>query len=45
VRVWVGIPVVDNNNLLIGNHYFEPDRDLKISENYLNFLEENLDTH
>jgi hypothetical protein len=28
--VWVEIPVVDNYNLLIGNHYFAPDCDVKI---------------
>jgi hypothetical protein len=36
--VWVRITVADNYNLLIGNHYFSPDCDVKIIENYLNFL-------
>jgi hypothetical protein len=43
--VWVEITVADNNNLLIGNHYFAPDCDVKIIENYLNLLEQNLNTH
>jgi hypothetical protein len=43
--VWVEIPVVDSNNLLTGNHYFAPDCDVKIIENYLNLLEQNLNTH
>jgi hypothetical protein len=43
--VWVEITVADNNNLLIGNHYFAPDNDANIIENYLNFLEQNLNTH
>jgi hypothetical protein len=43
--VWVEITVADNNNLLIGNHYFAPDCDVKIIENYLNLLEQNLNAH
>jgi hypothetical protein len=43
--VWVEVPVVDNYSLLIGNHYFAPDCDVKIIENYLNFLELNLNIH
>jgi hypothetical protein len=43
--VWVEIPVPDNNNLFIGNHYFAPDCDVKIIENYLNLLEQNSNTH
>jgi hypothetical protein len=43
--VWVEIPVHDNYSLLIGNHYFPPDCDVKIIEDYLNYLEHNLSTH
>jgi hypothetical protein len=39
--VWVEIPVHDNYSLLIGN-YVQPDCDVKIIEDYLNFLEHNL---
>jgi hypothetical protein len=42
--VWVEIAVADNNNLLIGNRYFAPECDVKIIENYLNLLEQNLNT-
>jgi hypothetical protein len=43
--MWVEIPVADNNNLLIGNHYFALDCDVNMIENYLNLLEQNLNTH
>jgi hypothetical protein len=43
--VWVEIPVHDNYSLLIGNHYFPPDCDVKIIEVYLNFSEHNLSAH
>jgi hypothetical protein len=43
--VWVEIPVRDNYSLLIGNHYFAPDCDVKIIENYSNSLEVNLNSH
>jgi hypothetical protein len=43
--VWVEIPVRDNYSLLIGNHCFSPDCDVKIIENYLNSLEVNLNSH
>jgi hypothetical protein len=36
--VCVKIPVRDNYNLFIGNHYFAPEYDVKIVENYLKFL-------
>jgi hypothetical protein len=42
--VWVEMTVADNNNLLIRNHYFAPDCNLNIIENYLNLLEQNLNT-
>jgi hypothetical protein len=40
--VWIEIPVPDGFNLLVGNHYFPPDADAKVSENYFNSLETNL---
>jgi hypothetical protein len=43
--VWVEIPVHDSYSLLIGNHYFPPDCDVKFIEDYLNFLEHNLSAH
>jgi hypothetical protein len=43
--VWIEIPIRDNCNLLIGNHYFAPDCEIKIIENYLNSLEVNLNFH
>jgi hypothetical protein len=43
--VWVKFPVSDNYNLLVGNHYFAPVCDVKVIENYSNFLEQNLKTH
>jgi hypothetical protein len=43
--VWVEVPVADNYNLLIGNHYFAPDCDVKIIGNYSSSLEQNLSTH
>jgi hypothetical protein len=38
--VWIEIPTRDNN-LLLGNHYIAPDSNVKIIENYLNFLKQN----
>jgi hypothetical protein len=43
--VWVKIPVHNNYSLLIGSHYFQPDCDVKIIEDYINFLEQNLNIH
>jgi hypothetical protein len=43
--VWVEIPVIDNYSLPTGNHYFKPDCDVKLIENYLNSLEVNLNSH
>jgi endonuclease/exonuclease/phosphatase (EEP) superfamily protein YafD len=43
--VWAEITVAENKNLLIGNHYFAPGSDVKITENNLNLLEQNLNTH
>jgi hypothetical protein len=43
--VWIEIPATDNFNLLIGNHYFAPDCDIKSNKNDLNYLEQNLNTH
>jgi hypothetical protein len=42
--VGVEIIVADNNNLLTGNHYFAHDCNVKITENYSNLLEQNLNT-
>jgi hypothetical protein len=38
-------PISDKYSLLIGNHNFSPDCDVKITKNYLNFLEQNVSTH
>jgi hypothetical protein len=43
--VWIEIPVSDNFSLLIGNHYFPPDCNVTIIGDYLNFLEQNLNSH
>lgn len=42
--VWIEIPVIDNLNLLIGNHYFLPYFNVTIIYNYLKFWEHNLNT-
>jgi hypothetical protein len=42
--LWVEIHVGDNYRLLIGNHYFAPDCGIEVFENYLNFLEANLNS-
>jgi hypothetical protein len=43
--VWIKIPVSDNVNRPIGNHYFPPDCNVTIIDNYLNSLEGNLNAH
>jgi hypothetical protein len=43
--VQVEICVRYNCSLLTGSHYFSSDCDIKIIENYLNFLEVNLNFH
>ncbi|PNF43033.1 hypothetical protein B7P43_G08782 [Cryptotermes secundus] len=42
--VWVEIPTLDNQNLIIGNHYFSPDTKLEVIANYFRSLEDRLDT-
>jgi hypothetical protein len=37
--VWIEIPLPDGFNLLVGNHYFSPDTDIRVIENYFNSLE------
>jgi hypothetical protein len=37
--VRIEIPIPDGFNLLVGNHYFSPDTDIRIIENYFNSLE------
>jgi hypothetical protein len=37
--VFIEIPLPDGFNLLVGNHYFSPNTDIKIIENYFNSLE------
>jgi hypothetical protein len=36
--VWIKIHLPDGFNLLVGNHYFSPNTDIKIIENYFNFF-------
>jgi hypothetical protein len=36
-RVWIEMPVSDNFNLLLGNHYFVPDSNFTDIDNYLKF--------
>jgi hypothetical protein len=38
--VCIEIPTKDNYNLLLENHYIAPDCNVKITENYLDFLEQ-----
>jgi hypothetical protein len=40
--VWIEILLPDGFNLLVGNHYFSPNTDTRIIENYFNSLEINL---
>lgn len=42
--VWIEIKMNDGINLLIGNHYFPPDTELRILTSYLDFLVKKLDT-
>jgi hypothetical protein len=37
--VWIEIPLPDIFNLLFGNHYFSPNTDVRVIENYFNSLE------
>lgn len=39
--VWVEIPTLDNQNLLIGNHYFPPDTKPEVIANYFRSSEDN----
>jgi hypothetical protein len=39
--VWIDIFLSNNINLLLGNHYFSPDCNLKTTENYFHLLEQN----
>jgi hypothetical protein len=39
--VWIEIPIPGGFNLLVGNHYFRPNMDIKVIENYCDLLEEN----
>jgi hypothetical protein len=41
--VWIAVS--DNVNLLTGNHYFPPDCNVTITDNYLHFLEQNLNAN
>jgi hypothetical protein len=34
--VWIEIPLLDGFNLLVGNHNFSPNIDIKVVENYFN---------
>jgi hypothetical protein len=36
--VWIEIPLPDGFNLLVGNHYFSPNTDIRVIENYFNSL-------
>lgn len=38
-------PINDNFNLILANYYFAPQCNIKIIENYFNFLEQNLNIH
>jgi hypothetical protein len=40
--VWIEIPIPNGSNLLTGTHYFPPNTDAKVIENYFNSLETNL---
>jgi hypothetical protein len=40
--VWTEFPVADNSDLLVEHHYFLL---MKITENYFNYLEKNLNAH
>jgi hypothetical protein len=42
--VWLHIPILDAFNLLIGNHYFPLNMDIKVIENYFNLLENKLNS-
>jgi exonuclease III len=37
--VWIEIPLPGGFSLLVGNHYFSPNSDVKVIENYFNSLE------
>ncbi|PNF21153.1 hypothetical protein B7P43_G05118, partial [Cryptotermes secundus] len=43
--VWVEVPTVDGINMLIGNHYFNPDTKPEVITAYFRQLENNLDTN
>jgi endonuclease/exonuclease/phosphatase (EEP) superfamily protein YafD len=43
--IWIEIPIPDGFNLLVGNHYFPPNMDNKVIENYFHSLENKLNTH
>jgi hypothetical protein len=34
--VWMYIPISDGFNLLVGNQYFPPNTDIKLTEKYFN---------
>jgi hypothetical protein len=42
--VWIGIPVSDNSNFVLGNHCVAPEYNAQITENYFKFFEPNLST-
>jgi hypothetical protein len=44
-RVWIEIPLPDGFNLLVRNHYFSPNTDIKVIQNYFNSFEIKLNPH
>jgi hypothetical protein len=42
--VWNEIPILEDINLLIGNHYFSHDTKPEVFTDYFHFLENRLDT-
>jgi hypothetical protein len=40
--LWIEVSVSDDFNLLRANHYFLPDCNVTLTDNYFHFLEQNL---